>query len=659
MILEKIIINNFMPYKGKHQIPFNLSHNKNIVVIYGDNMRGKTSFLNCIRWAFYGNAFGRHRKLIKRVNIVNKDAANEGDWNTSVEIEFEFHEKKYNLQRTINKRKLISTPKYDDDFIEKIGIKINDQPLRSDKIEDEINIIMPEQISRFFLFDGELLEEYEMLMIEETDNGKKIKVSIEQVLGVPALIYGRDEIRTLLKDAQKKQAREASKDKTLKAQAEEQLGLQENQKILETDLKNLQEMEARLKDEINDLNDFLDNNKQTEELKLKMDSLDMRRKQLVKNEENKKNEKLDVLSDAWRDLIQPRIQKKIKELSSTINNYNSSIGEIAVYKDQINKLKKMMDSSICPTCKQDILIERKTAIDFEIKRLTDLLENAEVDSIKFSQLTNEMALLHDIKPSGKSGQIKELDEAIQNTYIELTSVESEIEKYKMEIEGRDTSDIKLKREKLNNKFKNLGIMQARINEVSEKLNENIKKQNRISILISESSKSKNNLSNNLVTAYSDLDRIFSKGIDELRENLKEKVTVRATETFKRLTTEKTYSALSINNNYGLSIIDEKGDIVRERSAGAEQIIALSLIDALSKSTGKSGPIVMDTTFGRLDPRHRHNVLSFLPDMARQVILLVHEGEIRKDDDLDVIHENIANVYNIERISSSQSAIIKE
>ena len=44
---------------------------------------------------------------------------------------------------------------------------------------------------------------------------------------------------------------------------------------------------------------------------------------------------------------------------------------------------------------------------------------------------------------------------------------------------------------------------------------------------------------------------------------------------------------------------------------------------------------MDTLLGRLDPAHRSNVLKYLPKMADQVVLLVHEGEI--DPERDIQH----------------------
>ena len=60
MFLKMLRIRNFMPFKGWHQIDFPDSDTKNVVIVFGDNMRGKTSLLNAIRWAFYQNALDRY-----------------------------------------------------------------------------------------------------------------------------------------------------------------------------------------------------------------------------------------------------------------------------------------------------------------------------------------------------------------------------------------------------------------------------------------------------------------------------------------------------------------------------------------------------------------------------------------------------------------------
>ena len=65
---------------------------------------------------------------------------------------------------------------------------------------------------------------------------------------------------------------------------------------------------------------------------------------------------------------------------------------------------------------------------------------------------------------------------------------------------------------------------------------------------------------------------------------------------------------------------------------------------------------MDTPFGRLDLNHRDNILSYLPSVTSQFVLLVHSGEIRKETDLAVIAERIGAVYEIREISSTQSRL---
>ena len=106
----------------------------------------------------------------------------------------------------------------------------------------------------------------------------------------------------------------------------------------------------------------------------------------------------------------------------------------------------------------------------------------------------------------------------------------------------------------------------------------------------------------------------------------------------------------------MTILDTKGRSVQERSAGAEQIVALSLIDGLNRAGRRGGPIVMDTPFGRLDWVHRANVLQYLPEMAEQVILLVHEGELDPQRELPILAPHLGAMYRIKRVGARHSQI---
>ncbi len=104
MKLKELTIHNFMPYKGEQKVSFPQHDTQNVMLLYGDNMRGKTSFLNAMRWGFYGTAVGRHLRAIPRINLVNIEAATEGDWSMSIMLKFSDAGKDYEIRRRIEKR---------------------------------------------------------------------------------------------------------------------------------------------------------------------------------------------------------------------------------------------------------------------------------------------------------------------------------------------------------------------------------------------------------------------------------------------------------------------------------------------------------------------------------------------------------------------------
>ena len=56
MQIREFSIKNFMPFKDEVKIKFPDDYSKNVIIIFGDNMKGKTSILNAIRWIVYGKA---------------------------------------------------------------------------------------------------------------------------------------------------------------------------------------------------------------------------------------------------------------------------------------------------------------------------------------------------------------------------------------------------------------------------------------------------------------------------------------------------------------------------------------------------------------------------------------------------------------------------
>ena len=126
--------------------------------------------------------------------------------------------------------------------------------------------------------------------------------------------------------------------------------------------------------------------------------------------------------------------------------------------------------------------------------------------------------------------------------------------------------------------------------------------------------------------------------------------------FKKLTSDKDYIGLQINNNYGLEIIHNSGRTVPGRSSGYEHIVALSLIGALHMNAPLRGPIIMDSPFGRLDPNHKANIARTLSYMAEQAMLLVYTSEIDEQVARREIGNKLLHEYRLERVSSMHTEV---
>ena len=153
-----------------------------------------------------------------------------------------------------------------------------------------------------------------------------------------------------------------------------------------------------------------------------------------------------------------------------------------------------------------------------------------------------------------------------------------------------------------------------------------------------------------------LHQVFNDGIAAYRDKLKTEVERDATELFCNISSDPDYTALKINDNYGLSIQHRSGEIIPFRSAGFEHIVALSLIGALHRNAPLSGPIIMDSPFGRLDPTHKKNITKALPLMSDQIILLAYTDEIDGQTARQVLGSTLKKEYRLRKYSSFHTAI---
>lgn len=118
-----------------------------------------------------------------------------------------------------------------------------------------------------------------------------------------------------------------------------------------------------------------------------------------------------------------------------------------------------------------------------------------------------------------------------------------------------------------------------------------------------------------------------------------------TDVYTQLAHKEQVDRIEILDDGTTRVLSKNGkEIAFDRSAGENQIFATSLIAGLARVSGVKAPLVVDTPLGRLDSRHRANILSFwTQDKTRQVILLSQDEEIDHQF-YNAIRDSVSKTY---------------
>lgn len=654
LIFNQLIVRNFGPFKGSQVIDFPIDHG--VSIIYGQNMRGKTTLLNAIRFVLYGSILSRGSKIIEYHKVINSEAADIGDYEFSVTLEFSYNNHNYKLTRIARPNDSTKKPDKHDDY--KVDFFLSqDNTIQSMAARDILlEQIMPEQVSRFFLFDGELLQEYEELVSVESDAGRKIKESIERILGVPILTNTRSDIESLKKVAQQTESKTAQADKStneigvlLSAKYEER----DNQ---DEELLRLQNERINKFNEKQELSAELKKNQKAQNLLVERETLQELIKGLRKKISEKKERIKDYMSNSWQWMVLGKLSQISNQNEEEISTLKNEITSSLFSEEYKKLLNNGIESCICPACEQDLNSEKIVLLQNKISILG--ARNSDTQNARLDLLQSQSTKIKELTAVDKKDVVIEILKDINDIKIEISDTEEQIKEINSKVEGIDV--VETRRLYINHEkaIKDLALLDEGITsqqKLVSDINLDIEKlSHRLSSLSGHNLK-KDTYRRELCSKLYDL---FNIGVSKYRDILRDKIQSDASKLFLSLTTEPDFQGLRINDNYGLNIIGRSGQDVPVRSAGAEHIVALSLMGALQKNAPFSGPIIMDSPFGRLDDQHTRNVVKSLPLMAKQVVLLVFKVELESNLAKEELKENLFSEYQLSRHSSTFTELEK-
>lgn len=656
-----LVIENFGPFKGTQTVDF--VDADGVTIIWGNNGRGKTTLLNIIRYALFGKYQNRRGVDVDLPSLANLEGKKDGKYDFKVVLKMLNDGIHYELTRQYVVRKGIINPQRNDDYEEHVFLKKEGAILSPDQREHELNLIMPSEVSRFFLFDGELLQEYEELLMEGTQTGATIKESIEQILGVPVLTNGAIDTNSALEEYRKE------KNKIAQSNAQTQK-IASQMSVLEAEKQEqaveLERLKGELTIELDTKAKLEDEAQQSEHVSSLLKSLD----DLDATIEEKKASREAILTnivvatgEAWKGLVSSRVELMLTAIESQLKDLEDRESAHKVASHFMKEMKAAAEKHHCHLCDQDIPDEKLEEL---IKRITDAsseyggLSDDEIKALH--ELRVRKSTLQSMKADSKKEILELLEAQLSTLEVEIDDAERQRKTVREELERHgDVEELSkgakenVKQlanclKKIDNLRDGIQLEKDKIKEVESALATLEDKLNKVS------TDSETQIAKRKVELCEAINRIFEEGIASYRDKLKDDVERDATELFVQISNDPDYTSLKINDNYGLYMVHSSGEIVPLRSAGFEHVVALSLIGALHKNAPLRGPIIMDSPFGRLDPTHKSNITKVLPKMSEQIVLLAYTHEIDEQTARDTLGPELKREYRLQRYTSFNTQI---
>ena len=635
MIIRTVRLQHFGIFYGEQELELD----RGLSVIHGENGRGKTTLLNAIKWALFGEYEDRQGRSVPPDVILNRDARRQGDRRFGVDIELEDGTSNVFVRRSATLGPANVTP----GTSRKLLVEVDGRELPERDAERELSRILDRRLARFALFDGEQLQDYEALLFDDRPDARLIKQSIDQILGVRALERTLEDLAAVQEDFEQEIARVARRERKAGRLGD---AVDELEAEVATHVEAIDQLRAeqeRLHSGIREQDAYLQryeqamaNLKTVEALESALQQLQLRRADLKEAAaEHMRVAPYDVLARLVRAGRQSD-RDPIAELQAAV------LGSAA---------HASLASGLCALCNRPF-------VDHELDEFRDLIDSRYSNghaSVSQERVLRALRIVA-LQDTGRFNNLLLVQRALDEVSAETRERERELRALRQAIDSLPETEIRDAQARRDELQRRLGAVLDRWTTAREELTaatarlRKLQDQLAATVDLDASTAIRRKL-----RVVSELQILYTMVMDRYRDRLRNRVQKDATAAFRQLVHDPDLRELRINESYGLEILDGRGDPIPQRSAGQEQVVALSLIAALHQNAYRSIPLMMDTPFGRLDPLHRRNILDFFAGQAEQVILLVHGGEVRQED-LASVRDRISAEFELQRVEPDVTRI---
>lgn len=634
MRLQSIELTNFRQFKDE-KIQFAIDKNQNVTLIMGDNGSGKTSLAQAFFWCFYGTNSFQDKILLNRL-VANNMIPNQKEM-VCVRVYLEHKQEEYCIVRQQEYTKQYNDSLKPQNSILAISKKDKNgnrmwlgtgktESLKNIELTNTINDIMPQDLSKYFFFDGEKIE----TLSKEISSGRKSNNFVEAVNSLTGLKATRNALNHL---------NPKLKGSVIGKLEDEYIGGSDRRIAeLTEEIKRLKSEWQSADDDINSADESIKSNDlYIEELENKIktyaEAENLQRTKTIRQNELKEHKwrKYQLLSRIYDNLNRDNLFDRficewpVKEALVILSNSDVSGKDIPkLHGDTIKYLLKQKQC-ICGT-----ILEENSK---EWKVLENLINYLPPESISTSignfikrmkdKYQEKVYLLNDARSDFAS--ILTLDEQISQCLEEIDEIDKKLN-------GKDVSREVNRLNKL--------ISTTKINTVQLRNNKSALEKRiggfSVSIQSKETErdtlakKSSQNASIALAKKYAEA--LYDKfNVEYTAKEIKTKANLQAyiNENFKKFFNGSI--TLQIDDNYAVkvSVNDKFNSLETSTAQGIAVIFAfLAAIIRIAKenSANETYPVVMDAPLSTLDNQRIKIVCDTLPQIADQVIIFIKDTD---------------------------------
>lgn len=650
MIIRKLRLENFGIYNGSHEI--NLcpdSRERPIVLFGGLNGGGKTTLLDAIQIALFGKLSRcssrgtlAYEEFLRRC-ISNTAAAGSGA-SVALEIRQTFDAQVHNFVIT---RNWVPTGKGVTETLLVQRDNVIDPDLADNWLE-HVDQFVPVGLAELFFFDGEQIAR----LAEANNAAQMLETAINTLLGIDIVdrlekdlvVYERD-IAKIRKDSAHVEEI-ASREAALKAHKEELRTLTFDKGLLQTDVD-----QAQKKAETTEFN-----------FRRQGGDVFTRRKQLtaerdsIRTQAGKIEQEMREMAAGPAPLI--LVESQLERIRAqavreeTAENQSLFLAELEKRDRTIAGLLKRGGFPDTARERLETLFSedrKRRTYDTQVKRFLNL------DKSERQNFARLQAGLFDHLRKRSANLGKELEDLNRKAQL----IDETLARVPDEAAIAQISDQFVAAQKeLLAKQVELGVLNERITQCARQIEEEEKT---ISDLLEKNV--------NAAAVQDDVSRKIKFAL-RVRETMREfrmrvlKRKIRQIEglileSFQQLLRKKELiGAIQIDpSSYRMTLVRSNGqELHTDRlSAGERQLLAVSTLWGLARASGRPLPTVIDTPLGRLDSRHRANLVeSYFPYASHQVIILSTDEEIGKNH-LEAMKPRITRTFELTYSKEKQSA----